>query len=113
MVASNVPLRGLRGLRGLPGSQASGPVQPDLLSVRSMACRAAVRRPRELPGVLQLALAVERAAAMLGIGRTLMYRRCATGKIHSFKAESRRIVPLFAVEQYIAERVATTSRKTA
>jgi excisionase family DNA binding protein len=44
---------------------------------------------------------VEEAAAVLGIGRTFMFRLLATGQVESFKIGKRRKVTSEAIEAYV------------
>jgi excisionase family DNA binding protein len=56
-----------------------------------------------------LALSVEEAALVLGLGRTVTFRLIRSGQLRSFTVGRRRLVPMAACEQYIAERMAQAS----
>lgn len=46
---------------------------------------------------------VEEAARQLGIGRTMAYGLVASGALRSMKVGSRRLVPLSALDEFIAQ----------
>jgi excisionase family DNA binding protein len=48
-----------------------------------------------------LVCSVDEAAELLGVGRTLVFRLIATGKIESLKIGSRRLIPRAAIDGYI------------
>ncbi len=53
-----------------------------------------------------LAVSVDEAGRRLGIGRTAAYGLVASGRLASYREGSRRLVPVSALEQYVAERAA-------
>ena len=54
----------------------------------------------------KLAVPVDEAAPMLGIGRTMAYREVASGRLRSFRVGKRRLVPVSALVDYINDRMA-------
>ena len=44
---------------------------------------------------------VERAAEVLGVGRSLFYQLLQTGQVESLKIGRRRVVPLAALQAYV------------
>lgn len=48
-------------------------------------------------------LRVEEAAHALGIGRALVYDLIRSGRLRSFKVGSRRLIPLAAIDDLIAD----------
>lgn len=58
------------------------------------------------PGVLS----VEDAARWLSLGRTVTYRLIGEGRLRSFTVGRRRLVPLAACEEYVADRLAETAQ---
>jgi excisionase family DNA binding protein len=52
-----------------------------------------------------LVYSVEEAADLLGIGRTSMFRLCATGEVESFKIGKKRKILRRALDTYIERRV--------
>jgi excisionase family DNA binding protein len=57
----------------------------------------------------RLTCTVEEAARLLGISRTLAYRLVQSGQLPSFKVGKRRLVPVAAVETFIADQLSSTS----
>jgi excisionase family DNA binding protein len=55
----------------------------------------------------KLGYSVEQAADAVGIGRTEMYARLATGEIESVKVGRRRIVPADALREWLDQLRAT------
>jgi excisionase family DNA binding protein len=47
-------------------------------------------------------LRVEEAAQLLGIGRSLVYDLIREGRLRSVKVGSRRIIPLTAIDDFLA-----------
>ena len=74
--------------------------------------RAPARRPfkRTLPGDGVSLYSVEEAADRLCVGRTLVYYLVGKGKIDSLKIEGLRRIPREALEKYVADQLALTSR---
>ncbi|MGI5223766.1 helix-turn-helix domain-containing protein [Actinoallomurus sp. CA-142502] len=63
------------------------------------------------PGqVERLALTVEQAAEMLGIGRDRVYNLLRTGQLESIKIGKLRRIPRSALDSYIARLLAESSR---
>jgi len=54
---------------------------------------------------LRLALSPEQAAVALGIGRTTVYDLIARGQLRSLRVGRRRIIPVVALEAFLAEAV--------
>jgi len=52
---------------------------------------------------LRLALSPEQAAVALGIGRTTVYDLIARGQLRSLRVGRRRIIPVVALETFLAE----------
>ena len=52
-----------------------------------------------------LAHSVEGAAKLLGIGRTTAYAEVASGRLRSFRVNTRRLVPASALTEYIEDRL--------
>jgi excisionase family DNA binding protein len=52
-----------------------------------------------------LALSVEEAAESLRLGRTKLFELMADGQLRSIKVGRRRLVPVSALEQFIAQRL--------
>ena len=48
-----------------------------------------------------LLMDVDEAARMMGIGRSLLYRRLLSGEIRSVKVGRRRLVPKAAIKAYV------------
>ena len=48
---------------------------------------------------------VERAAELLGIGRTTIFGLIANGTLRSLKIGSRRLIPLQAIDEFIERRI--------
>ncbi|PFG75150.1 helix-turn-helix domain-containing protein [Tepidiforma thermophila] len=57
----------------------------------------------------RLTCTVEEAARLLGISRTLAYRLVKSGKLPSFKVGKRRLIPVTAVETFIAEQLSSAN----
>ena len=57
----------------------------------------------------RLTCTVEEAARLLGISRTLAYRLVQSGKLPSFKVGKRRLIPVTAVERFIAEQLSSAN----
>jgi excisionase family DNA binding protein len=55
--------------------------------------------------VTPLVYSVEEAADVLGIGRTFMFRLCATGEVESFKIGKKRKILRHALDAYIERQV--------
>ena len=55
------------------------------------------------PSTVPRVLRVEEAAQLLGIGRSLAYELIRSGQLRSIKIGRRRLVPLDAIEEAIAE----------
>jgi excisionase family DNA binding protein len=49
-----------------------------------------------------LAVSVERAASMSGIGRTTLYAALTTGALRSLKVGRRRLIPVDALKAWLA-----------
>ena len=49
-----------------------------------------------------LAVSVERAAAMAGVGRTTLYEALAKGALKSLKVGKRRLIPVEALKAWLA-----------
>jgi len=54
------------------------------------------------PAPLRLALSPEQAAVALGLGRTMVYGLIKTGQLRSLRVGTRRIIPVGAVEEFLA-----------
>jgi excisionase family DNA binding protein len=52
----------------------------------------------------RLAVGMDEAARRLGISRRLLDTLCAAGEVESFKARGRRLIPVAALHDYVAER---------
>lgn len=53
-----------------------------------------------------LAFSPDDAGDLLGLGRTTVYAEIASGRLRSFKVGKKRLVPAFALDEYIADRMA-------
>ncbi len=51
-------------------------------------------------------LSIDEAAAMLRLGRSLVYSEIAAGRLHTIKVGRRRLIPAASIAAYIAERAA-------
>ena len=58
---------------------------------------------RSTPSTVPRVLRVEEAAQLLGIGRSLAYDLIRSGQLRSIKIGRRRLVPLDAIAEAIAE----------
>ncbi len=56
----------------------------------------------------KLAISVNEAAALIGLGRDVTYRLVMAGDIPSFKVFARRLVPVAGLREYIERRTAET-----
>ncbi|MEQ1698920.1 MAG: helix-turn-helix domain-containing protein [Ilumatobacteraceae bacterium] len=54
------------------------------------------------PELAPLAVSPDTAANLLGIGRTKLYELLDTGRITSIKVDRRRIIPMKALEAFLA-----------
>jgi excisionase family DNA binding protein len=48
-------------------------------------------------------VSVDEAALMLGVGRSTMYELLETGRVRSVKVGSRRLIPVTALNDFLAE----------
>ena len=51
----------------------------------------------------KLLLSVDEAADVLGFKRSLLYEKLMSGEVQSVKVGRRRLVPVSAVQEYVAE----------
>src|SRR5437867_10769005 len=65
------------------------------------------RRPMD-----KLLVTVEEAADALGIGRSLMFELIGSGEVQSLKLGRRRLVPVTALRDWLATRLATPQLQT-
>lgn len=92
----------------MSGRRQAKQAQPAKARANGQRKRAPVKRHLEGDGVFLYS--AEEAANRLGIGRTLVYYLIGKGKIQSLKIEGLRRIPREALERYIAEQTALTSR---
>jgi len=62
------------------------------------------RAPEQRPS--RLLLSVDEVQDLLGVGRNLIFALLSTGELESIKIGRRRLVPVGAVDRYIAARLA-------
>lgn len=62
----------------------------------------AVPRSDSEAGSPPLLIAVSEAARRLGLGRTTVYAEIAAGRLRTVKAGRRRLVPVAALDEYVA-----------
>jgi excisionase family DNA binding protein len=77
----------------------------------SSASPPAPKAPQRAPDA-PLTVSVERAAAILGIGRSRVYELIADGTLESFKLGKRRLIRVAALERLV-DQLAVPSRETA
>jgi excisionase family DNA binding protein len=70
------------------------------------AIRAEVRAEAAPPETPDRLLSVDEAAAMLGIGRSVLYSEIGAGRLRSLRVGRRRLLSASAIRDYIAERAA-------
>ncbi len=58
------------------------------------------------PGSEKLAVSVDEAAAIIGLGRDRTYRLVMAGEVPSFKVGARRLVPVSGLRDFVAKRTA-------
>lgn len=56
--------------------------------------------------VVPLAVSTVEAAKLLGIGKTLLYVKLASGDLRSCKIGRRRVVPISAIQEFLKAREA-------
>ncbi len=54
----------------------------------------------------KLAVSVNRAAELIGLGRDVTYRLVMSGEVPSFKVGARRLVPVAGLRKYVEQRTA-------
>lgn len=54
----------------------------------------------------KLAVSVDEAAALIGVGRDIMFRLTASGEVKSFKIGARRLVSVKALHDFVERRTA-------
>ena len=59
------------------------------------------------------AVSVERAGLLIGVGRSLAWRLVADGSLRSVKAGHRVLVPLTAIDDFLAGKAADSHEVTA
>ena len=85
--------------------EAETPTTDRRMSVRTKRGNTIVnasRAERPVPAVPPLLYRVEEAAEALRLSRTAVYELIRSGRLHSVKAGSRRLVPVAALAEYVA-----------
>ena len=57
----------------------------------------------------RLAVSVNEAAELIGLGRDVTYRLVMSGEVPSFKVGTRRLVPIAGLREYVARRMAEST----
>jgi excisionase family DNA binding protein len=57
----------------------------------------------ERPAPARLAVSVEEAADMIGVGRSTMFALLESGEVRSVKVGTRRLVPVRALEEFVGQ----------
>lgn len=58
----------------------------------------------------KLAVSVNRAAELIGLGRDVTYRLVMSGDVPSFKVGARRLVPVAGLREYVERRAAESGQ---
>ena len=61
----------------------------------------------------KLAVSVDEAAALIGLGRDVTYRLLMSGEVPSYKEGARRLVPLAGLREYVERRTAEAGQEVA
>ena len=91
-----------------PGNSAGNPPR-ECASIRSQPRGCSVSLVADIGELKPGVLSVEDAARWLSLGRTVTYRLIGEGRLRSFTVGRRRLVPLAACEEYVADRLAETA----
>ena len=57
----------------------------------------------------KLAVSVDDAAALIGLGRDVTYRLVMSGEVPSFKVGARRLIPVAGLREYVERQTAGTA----
>jgi excisionase family DNA binding protein len=66
----------------------------------------AIDIPTDAADPKPVAVPVEDASRLLGLGRTTIFAEMRAGRLKSFRVGSRRLVPVSALDEYVADRMA-------
>lgn len=64
--------------------------------------RRTIEIPVEVPSIPRLAYCVEEAGEALGLGRDLVFRLIKDGQLRAVKVGGRTIIPIKAIEDFLA-----------